>query len=143
MRNAVLLGVLLMFPIVLSAEEDPLACVDPLIKETLLGVRGMKSTVSYGLPDDFPPLLLPDEFKLIGSKDDIVYTMIAFVSDLAEESTHDELKTAMEGMGWQYILRHVRYPGMNGGFVSKVKFNPTIPYSFCHDVHGNLQVRGI
>lgn len=121
---------------VFSADDDPLACVDPDIRDAFVGLSGfgVESTINRAAPAWFPEQL-PDELILIGNSSGGHGNRVAFKTTLAPTTAASRLVQALEAVGWQRVDQ--RLPD-NGGFRSRQ--TPREVPSLCHDKLGNAQI---
>lgn len=82
--------------------EDPLACLDPAVADTLLAKPNEgPHAVMRTLPDDFPIIEFPREFELIGSRTLLQRSIVAFKTSLSKSQALARLEAIGYGQGWQ------------------------------------------
>ena len=131
----VLLTLLFQLPL---SRANAIACVDPDIAQTLIGQAYERPlTITRELPDDFPPMAIPENFKLIGSKDSDRTSVVAYKTDLTSDEAKDGLESALVEDGWR-VPEMPNHRGMSRGFQNS-QVNAVLNSSnFCHSDHGLL-----
>lgn len=119
----------------LAIADKVLSCVDPDVAYTLLGNPGEGAIqISRQWPKQFPPVVVPDDFRLIGSRISRHYTLISFKSPIALKDTKLNIEATMRASEWQ-LPKPVR-PGPAAGFQSSQNSPIRNSTAFCHDDHG-------
>lgn len=128
---------LFLSPIVSS--QNPIACVDTDIANTLLGSPGERGVkISRQLPRQFPRIDFPEALELIGSRTAPHFSMVAFKSPLSIEETRTTVESTMADAKWKaYKMPHL---GSAGGFQSSIVDPIRAAASFCHNDFGHMSV---
>ncbi len=120
-----------------ASSDDALACVERDVVQTLVGNPGEGAVrISREWPARFPPIQVPDEFALIGSRSSNYFTLVSFKSKLSGEAARDSLRVSFVDDEWQFpesSRQRVR-----GGFQNPTLTKAQEALSACHDRHGQL-----
>ena len=112
-----------------AAQEDLLACVDPVVKASLrIGAASRHNVVTRDVPEDLIGVVEPESLEFVGSSESPFYTIAAFRTD-STPGDGLEAATAMLGeAGWREY--QPVGPTMRGGFV---RSDRPLNRSLCRD----------
>ena len=122
--------------------SDPLADVDPAIRNTLLvGYGETELPISTEYPEGFPPVALPDDLVLIGSRALVNSDQVAFETTLDEASVREEISALMIAAGWIHIELAGASNYLAEGFQSRKKLPYQNQQSYCAENKGFVSVQ--
>jgi len=91
-------------PLVLTSAasaQDPLACLDPGVADTLLAKPGQGPyKITRDWPTGVPVMTLPEDFEFIGSRTSPYTATVAFATELSASETAARLEDALAKDGW-------------------------------------------
>lgn len=125
--------------LVAQANPDPLACVDPDIANTLLGMPGESHVeIVRQIPAGYADFDLPKGLVLIGSRQGQHMTIISFKSAATVSKTKAVVVDMLEQADWQ---KHEQAGyGLVGGFQNPQASNRNQALTFCHETYGFMNV---
>jgi hypothetical protein len=109
--------------------DDPLACVDRAVVDTLLAKPGEgPCRVSREMPADFPPIPIPQEFELIGSRASTQLRVAAFNTPLSESQASARLDALAAQQHW---TRQPASPNAGRGFQPPPSESRQTSFTYC------------
>lgn len=96
-------------------------------------------TIYSDLLDNFPPFIMPDGLRLMGSQDSMGNQKVLIRTSRGGGESQAALVDEFLSQGWQIL------PGVNAsrdwGFIIVAKPGQIVPITICHNDYGNLEIR--
>ena len=116
--------------------EGVLDCLDPDVANTLLWNPGEQNVnISREMPNHFP-VTIPDEFRLIGSREAQYFSIVSFKSALPISRAKPVIEESVVTAGWK--RPQMSMPRRQGGFQSTHTRTIQDASGFCHNKHGYI-----